>query len=286
MKKLSYLFIAAILPFIGCKNEELEKQIAELNEEKYTLQEQLQSQRGNTDSLVNSYFESFNEIQANLDEIKEREKLVAVSPDNGEMKQDAKEKIVSDITLINDLLLKNKQTIANLRSQVKKSNLRLDEFEKMIERLSQQIQEKDAQIAELQTQLANMDQQMKVLFDEYNQRVEELGEKTDELNTAFYCFGTSKELIENGVLTKEGGFVGIGKNTILKDDFNKKYFTQIDITQFSSVPVGNKKIKIITTHPSSSYKANANDKGLVDKIEITNYKEFWSASKYLVVVVE
>ena len=33
-----------------------------------------------------------------------------------------------------------------------------------------------------------------------------------------------KELIEKGVLTKEGGFIGIGKTTKLKDNFNLKSF--------------------------------------------------------------
>ena len=96
---------------------------------------------------------------------------------------------------------------------------------------------------------------------------------------------TSKELIAQGVLTKEGGFIGIGKAEKLKEDFNKNYFTQIDITESMSIPLACKKAKLITTHPSGSYKFDGPE-GKIEKLTITNSEEFWSVSKYLVVVVE
>ena len=118
----------------------------------------------------------------------------------------------------------------------------------------------------------------------YTIAVEESTQKTEELNTAFYAFGTSKELVKQGVLTKEGGFIGIGKAAKLKDDFNKSYFTKVDITKVLSISILAKKAKLITSHPASSYKFVG--EGKVDKLEITDSKEFWSVSKYLVIVVE
>ena len=108
--------------------------------------------------------------------------------------------------------------------------------------------------------------------------------KTEKLNTAYYAFGTKKELIEKGVISKEGGFIGIGKTSKVKDDFNKEYFTKIDITNTNSINIGAKKAKILSTHPTSSYKLIGEK--MVEKIEITNAEEFWSSSKYLVVIIE
>jgi len=105
------------------------------------------------------------------------------------------------------------------------------------------------------------------------------------MNKAWYAFGTSKELITQGVLTKEGGFIGIGKAAKLKDDFNKSYFTQLDITETNSIPLASKKAKLITTHSSNSYKLEGL-KGKIEKLNITNPEEFWATSKYLVIVVE
>jgi hypothetical protein len=115
--------------------------------------------------------------------------------------------------------------------------------------------------------------------------LEEIGTQTDKMNTAYYCFGTSKELKEKGVLTKEGGFIGIGKSEKLAADFNKDYFTKIDITLMKSVDLKSKKAKLVTTHASDSYKLEG-DKTSVDKLVITNAEKFWASSKYLVIVVE
>jgi hypothetical protein len=104
------------------------------------------------------------------------------------------------------------------------------------------------------------------------------------MNSVYYAFGTSKELKEKNVITKEGGFIGMGKSTKLKDDFNKEYFTKVNASQTTSIDIRAKKAKIITSHPSSSYKLIGEKS--VEKIEITNTEDFWSNSKYLVIITE
>mgnify|MGYP000874925023 CR=1 FL=1 len=109
--------------------------------------------------------------------------------------------------------------------------------------------------------------------------------KTEKLNTAYYAFGTSKELIKNNVLTKEGGFIGMGKTAKMKSDFNKAYFTKVDASVFTEIVLSAKKAKLVTTHPAGSYKIEGAE-GKAEKLVITNAEDFWSASKYLVIVVE
>ena len=69
--------------------------------------------------------------------------------------------------------------------------------------------------------------------------------KNETLNTAYYTIGTTKELKEKNVISKEGGFIGIGKSTKVTDDFNKEYFTKINIEQTTIINIGAKKVKII-----------------------------------------
>ena len=83
----------------------------------------------------------------------------------------------------------------------------------------------------------------------------------------FFAFGTFKELAENGVVAKEGGFLGIGKNKILQKNFNEDYFTKIDIVENRSIPLNVRKVKLISNHPVDSYKLIEED-GLIIK-EIT-----------------
>lgn len=277
---LLILLIATTL-FFSCNNDELENRINDLQQDSLSAINEL---NGKEEEIL-TYISSLNEIQENLVEIKEREKLMTTRFDKGsEITPNMKEQILEDINLINGLLQENKDKMAALSSRLKKSNLKIAELEKMIEMLAVQVQEKDAQIADLQTKLAQANEQIKVLFEEYNLRLEELGEQEDLLNTAYYCFGTSKELLANGVITKEGGFIGIGKTQKLADEFNKKYFTQVDITVTNEIDLAATKAKVVTNHPSSSYEIKGEK--TADKIIIKDPEAFWSASKYLVVIVD
>jgi len=281
---LKTTFIALLaLSFFSCNTDELENKIAELEAEKAESAGQLNEK----EDVIVGFIGDMNEIQENLAKIKEREDLMTARFDKGnvEMNETMKDQIIADIDMINSLLADNKKKMSSLNARLKKSNVKIAELEKMIENMAVQLQEKDAQIASLQTQLAEANQQLAVLFEEYNNRLEELGAQEDELNKAFYCYGSSKELLAQGVLTKEGGFIGIGKTKKLSDDFNKEYFTQVDIKLFSEIALNAEKAKLVTNHPTSSYKIEGSE-GKADKLIITDADAFWSSSKYLVVVVE
>jgi hypothetical protein len=70
----------------------------------------------------------------------------------------------------------------------------------------------------------------------------------------------------------------------VSQDFNREYFTKVNIEQFTTINIGAKKAKILTNHPTSSYKL-VGDKP-VDRLDIKNPDDFWSVSKYLVIVIE
>lgn len=282
-KLKTFAIILTVSLLFACNTDELENRITELEQEN----QELQGGVGEKDGQIEEYMKSMNEIYDNLAAIKEKENVITTNFDmsNGEISESMKDKIITDIEAINNLIQENKQKMAALNSKLKKSNLKIVELEKMIANLTNQLNDKDAEIASLQNQLASANEQLKVLFEEYNNRIEELGEQTDKLNTAYYCYGTSKELKEQGVITKEGGFIGIGKTAKLSKDFNEDYFTQIDITLVQQVDLKSKKAKIITNHPSDSYTIEGED-GMADKLVITNPEKFWSASKYLVIMVE
>ena len=286
MKKL--IFIALMLPvFYSCNNSQKELEALQARYDSVlTL--------GFTkDTTILDYVESFNAIQANLDSIKQAEILITKSTSSveGELQPDQKEQINRDINLIYEMLQKNKQTIAELKSKLRKSNAKVTALEQMVDRMTRQIEEKDGQIAQLRDQLEKMNIQIEILntnvenlASESQAKSQTIAEKTEELNTAYYVVGTKKELRDQKIITVEGGFAGIGRNKKLKEDFNQDYFTRVDITKFRSIPLMKKKASIITTHPSQSYKLYG-DK-VQDSLVIKNAKDFWNASKYLVIVID
>ena len=284
MKKIFFLALLSSPFFFSCGTGLTEAEQAHEDSLKNANQN-LSGQVVAKDSAIFGFIRSFNEIQENLDVIKDKEKLLTTSSQTGELDQNQKDKIIGDIQSIYDLMVKNKQKLSSVNKKLKKANLRIAEFEKMIERMNNQIAEKDAEISELKSTLEKMNVELSEVTMNYEAAQEMLEEKTGKLNTAFYAFGTSKELIKQGVLTKEGGFIGMGKAEKLKSDFNKSYFTQIDVSETSSIPLACSKAKLITVHPSDSYKFDGPE-GKIEKLVITNPEEFWSASKYLVIVVD
>jgi len=285
MKK--YFIILLLIPFVYACNIS-ESEMAKLKEE----QQKLIDISHKKDSIIFAIIKSFNEIEDNLALIKEKENIISLSTkDATEFEKNRRTQIIEDIQLINALMMENKRKIASMnkkitsfRKELRGSGLKVAEFEKMIARLTKSIEEKDMEISTLKDELVNLNISLDSLSVVYSEQTEVIEQQIETLNTAYYCYGTFKELKAQGVVTKEGGFIGIGRTEKLTDDFNKTYFTQIDITETISIDIFNKKVKIITSHPSGSYKLEGLDK--VDKLLITNPEEFWSASKYLVVIVE
>ena len=235
------------------------------------------------DAAIQELVSSFNEIQENLNTIKEKEKIISKVTSDGDVKS-KEDQIKEDIQSIYDLMAKNKDRIGSLSKKLKNSKLKIEGLEKMIENMQATLNLKDSEIEELKTKIEGLNVELSNLTTNYKAVENESNQKTEIINTAFYSIGTSKELKEKNVITKEGGIIGLGKTTKLSSDFNKEYFTKINIEKTTSINLGAKKIKMLTTHPSSSYKLVGEKP--IEKLEITNTKEFWSASKYLVIILD
>ena len=286
MKTIKLFLVAAVITAsslftISCGGSE--KEANPLADSLSNVNGALNGQLSEKEAALQEFVTSFNEIQENLNAIKEKEKIVTASSQSGDVKS-KEETIKEDIQAIYDLMSKNKNRISSLSKKLKDSKSKISGLEKMIETLQAQIDAKDGEIADLKSQLEAKNIELSNIVMNLENVEAESTQKTEKLNTAFYAFGTSKELKEKNVITKEGGFIGMGKSTKLKADFNKDYFTKIDASQVTSINIGAKKVKIITTHPTSSYKL-VGDK-TVEKIEILNSEDFWSSSKYLVIITE
>ena len=97
------------------------------------------------------------------------------------------------------------------------------------------------------------------------------------LNTAWYVFGTKKELTAQNIV-KRGDLV---KGT----DFNKDYFTQIDLRVTKVIRLYSKSAKLLTNHPAGSYSLDKDAQGQYT-LRVLDPQKFWSVSKYLVIVVK
>ena len=281
MKKLAYLTISLLI-IEGCDSKQ-EQQIRSLT----TQDSALMRESGKKDSAILAYVKSMNDIQDNLDSIKAAEKILSIGAFGSEHKPNA----VEDIRNINAQLLRYHREIYSLENRLRALDSKNKEIQKMEGHLAQELAEKDSGIAVLQKKLVGMNDSLRTVMQQFNDSMivinnqkSKISDMTTEIHTVYYAIGTVKEFKKHGVISREGGFAGIGRNTEMKPDFNTAYFTKEDMTKLNVIPLNSKFEKVITTHPSDSYSVTHNSKA--DSLIIKDPASFWSTSKYLVVVVK
>ena len=281
MKLIGTLLLFVIL--FACKNEPLpETNTADVALLKSQI-EQMKLDAELKDSIVNESLTYFNEIQENLVSIGVKEESIRSQSKNPELGNSDKEMVLNEIRQINQLREQNAKKMEQLRDQMKNSGLKIVELEAMINRLNEQLADKDAEIQSLQKELERKDKDYSRLFDAYQEKDYQLDVMRDDINTTFYVYGTEKELLKNEVISKDKGFIGIGRKVRLKEDFNENYFTQVDKRSKKEFLISGDKLELISTHPTSSY--DLIPYGENTKLVIKDSKSFWKVSQYLIVVV-
>jgi DNA repair exonuclease SbcCD ATPase subunit len=285
MKQLIILSSFIIIFLSGCKN--YKNEFEQVSQERDSL-----INAGDVkDSSINSFLVSFNEIESNLDTIAHKSETIEqnASP-SGELNGTQRERINENIRIINDLLEKNHALVNDLQKKIRSQGSKITELKKMTDKLNDMIAQKDSDLVSLKLQLdelkmnvENLNVTIDTLTAQNKEKTTVIEDKTQKLQTAYYIIGTYKELRDKSIVDKEGGFLGIGKNQMLKHDFNSDAFTKIDITKTSSIDLNCKNVKLITVHPSHSYAIDKEGEK-VKSIVITDYEKFWGVSKYLVIV--
>ena len=286
MKKLLvYVMMggAALLSLNSCKQEKTASAIDNLAQS-----DSLQKIIDQKDNEINDMIGTLNEIQEGFREINEAEHRVSIVKD-GEGSNKSQQ-IRENIKFISNAMKRNRELIARLQSQLRESSVHGEQFKTTIDNLVKQLNDKDTQLKQLRAELDakdihiseldetinNLNTNVSALSAESNAKSQTISSQDKQLNTAWYVFGTKKELKDQRIV--EGG-------KVLQANFNKSYFTKIDIRVDKVVNLYSKSAKILTTHPSSSYTLTR-DANKQYTLRITNPELFWSTSKYLVVVVK
>jgi hypothetical protein len=153
----------------------------------------------------------------------------------------------------------------------------------------QQRVENEAIIADQRSQIALLAGEVDTLDKERTTLRGSVARLTNYKNTVYFAIGTKDELIKNGVVTKEGSKFLIFGGTRLEParELNADAFTAIDKTQTLSIalPRIDKKYKIISRQSPSFLSGDVNQKGEVKGVvEIVSPEQFWSPSRYLIMV--
>ena len=240
------------------------------------------------DNEIEDMMGTMNDIEEGFRAINEAEQRVTIAKD-GEGSTSA-ERIRENMSFIQNQMQQNRELINKLRAQLRQSSVKGDQLRRTLETLTQQMEEKDAQlkalqaelqakniqIEELSEQVSDLSTNVSNLKEESSEKSQTISQQDKQLNTAWFVFGTKKELKEQHIV--EDG-------EVLRSNFNQDYFTKIDIRVDKEIKLYSRSAKLLTDHPASSYKLEQDaNKQYVLRIE--NPSKFWSTSKYLVIMVK
>lgn len=282
MKKLMLLGLC-MAAMVACKQEKPKTEMA-LVQQRDSLYQVIAQK----DNEINDMMSTMNEIEEGFREIAEAENRVSIAKDGeGANKQ---QRIRENMHFIQQTMKQNHDLINKLRQQLRESSYKGEQLKKAIENLARQLEEKNQQIQQLRAELdakdihiseldesiANLHTDVSNLTVESSRKTETINAQDKELNTAWFVFGTKSELKEQNIYVK-------GK--VLQSNFNKDYFTKIDIRIDKEIKLYSRSAEMLTAHPSSSYtlQRDANKQYV---LRINNPEVFWSTSKYLVVLVK
>jgi hypothetical protein len=303
MRKYAWtLIVVGALATTGCNQAELKKALADAK-----------SAEAQKDSLLTEVLET-TQFVTDMNSELAKAKSVAVttaSTDPGvpgarkdrEDRKAALERVNAVIAKLNASEAKLAETETRAK-QSRHRNARLlaqiETYKKTIDdlRSTAETQKADyeAQLTEKNTQIATLAGRVDTLTTEKGQLESDKAALSDTVvnlttykNTVYYAVGTKDELMKKGVITKEGSKFLVFGGTRLEParNLNPEAFTAIDKTQNTSIPLprNDKKYKIISRQSPTYLAAGVSKDGKVTgTVEIAQPEEFWSASKYLILV--
>jgi len=281
------LLIAVFIAF-SLYNRDHKQLLSQMETQKNSFTEKLTSR----DSSIGEWVTTFSEIEKNIAIIKEKEHIISTNSATGELSRNNKQQILEDIKYINTLLELNKKKIASLNSQLSKSGGTIKGLQNTIAGLEASVKQSESDIADLKATLLTKKFEIEQLNTDKTalqgtiiQKDDKINAQTFEMNKAFFASGTYKELKAKGLLTKEGGFIGLGKTKTLAASFRDSSFRQIDITVTKSILINSKNAKLISDHPVNSYEFIRDKDKKIVSMEITDPAQFWKISKYAVLEI-
>ena len=282
MKKL-FLASLCLAALVGCQDNK-SKVDGAVTAERDSLNKVIAQK----DNEINNIMSTFNQIEEGLREIGQAEGRISVARDGEGASRT--QRIAENMQFIQQTMQQNRELIDKLRMQLRESSINGEQLKKTIESLALQLEEKDKELQQLRAELdakdihimdldekiANLNTNVSNLSSESAKKTETINAQDKQLHSAWFVFGTKKELKQQQIL-KDG--------KVLQGNFNKEYFTKVDIRVDKEIKLYSRSAKMLTSHPSSSYtlQRDANKQYV---LRITDPQLFWSTSKYLVILVD
>lgn len=282
----SILFILAALAFLGCNQDKI-SQLEQQNKELQADVALLQEEQLLKEEYIQEYTTTINNVYDNLEKIRKREGFLAkYGEGDGENKVSLQKKMLSNIASMDEALKKSRSSLNALKKRSYNYKNKSDALEQTIESLTKAIEEKEQELEVYRQQVSTLNQRIAEAESTIATQEVALNDKNQALNTVYYIIGSEKELKEKGIITEEGGFLGLRKTKKLAANFPEEAFvaTSLEETDYISIADNIDRVRLISPHHSDSFHLQETDEEQTN-LEIIDAKEFWKM-KYLVILTK
>ncbi len=297
MRKIFLMAAAAVLTLSGCvSKKDYEKELEQVKlisaEKDSLLKDVMATSQFIAD--VNTELARVRDAKAGKPVVGASGELTSLSP--SEQRAQMLERIKTLTDRVNDAesrLAASRQRVATLTGDNKALATQLAQFDSTITAFKSIIENQKAEIASLTAQVSALQGENVVLKTEKAQLTVEkealTTEKaalTVERNTVYYVIGTKDELRKKGIIVKRGGLLGIGSTDIPATALNPADFTSVDKTTTKEItlPKADKSYRVLSRQDLGGTEPAPAKSGYKGAIKIVNAEQFWSASKFLIIV--
>jgi len=292
MKNFKYLLLSLIIFSCNSNNESILKDKIIIDSLKTQLSSKvevlksLEYEKVNNDSVVNQYALYIEKIKENINEINKQESIINNAKNNLDFITLDTIDVINAIKILSIKLQENESMIEELSNAVILEKDKNSQFASSVTQLSEQIAKSNREVYFLKEELNSINASFESVFNKYTLQNIKINDLNQKLNQVAFAIGTKTELLNNGILTKSGGLIGIVKSRKLNNDLNTDYFTYTSRVGFRKLILGFKSVKLITSHPTGSFKLHNSSREKIDSLEILDNDVFWRNSKFLVVEVK
>jgi predicted nucleic acid-binding Zn-ribbon protein len=201
--------------------------------------------------------------------------------------------LVAKLDSVQNRLASTRARAAKLSQKDSALMLQVATYEKSIADLQQTAERQRAEfqgVIDKQTvQIAQLSSTVDTLTQVRTALVDTVGQLTTEKNTVYYVIGTKDELIEKGILAKEGSkrFLLVGSRTIAPArELDPSKFTKIDRLANRTIVFPDGGEYEIASRQNVSFAAPAAEKDgkILGALTIKQPEQFWSNSRFLIIV--
>ncbi len=195
--------------------------------------------------------------------------------------------LLAKVESATELLKQSRGRVSTLNKSNAKLKAQITQYEETIASLESLVERQRTEIATLTQAVDSLNLVNVAVTGERDLARDTVQQLRRDVNTVYYVVGTKKDLMQRGLVVEEGSkFLFFGKKALVPArKLDPSMFTAIDKWNNTEIALHANKYRVVSRHDASLLEApRGTDGKLVGNVKITEPGQFWTSSKYLIIV--